>query len=55
MVFLKQMLENIGLRKIIDENVDLPKAKSNRVIKHQPFWNVLLPVFGAEQIDFYIL
>ena len=33
MVFLKQMLEKIGLRKIIDENVDLPKAKSNRGYK----------------------
>lgn len=33
MVFLKQMLQKIGFRKIVDENLDLPKAKSNRGYK----------------------
>jgi hypothetical protein len=33
MVFLKQMLQKIGFRKIVDENVDLPIAKSNRGYK----------------------
>jgi hypothetical protein len=33
MVFLKQMLQKIEFRKIVDENDDLPKAKSNRGYK----------------------
>ena len=33
MVFLKGMLQKIGFREIVDEDVDLPKAKSNRGCK----------------------
>lgn len=33
MVFLKQMLQKIGFREIVDGNVDLPKANSNRGYK----------------------
>lgn len=33
MVFLKQMLQKIGFRKIVNENDDLPIAKSNRGYK----------------------
>jgi hypothetical protein len=33
MVFLKQMLQKIGFRKIVDDNVDLPVSGSNRGYK----------------------
>ncbi len=33
MVFLKQMLQKIGFRKVIEQNNDLPQSDSNRGYK----------------------
>ena len=33
MVFLKQMLQKIGFRKVVEDNIDLPRSGSNRGYK----------------------
>ncbi len=34
MVFLRQMLQKIGFRELIEKNVDLPQQGSNRGYEH---------------------
>ena len=36
MVFLKQMLQKIGFRELIERNEDLPQSGSNRAIRPLP-------------------
>lgn len=54
MVFLRQMLQKIGFREIIENNPDLPFSGSNRGYKTSIIIEGFFKVFGVVPIVFYI-